>query len=80
MGDENGIGAVEARLRRDLDKMLREKEALLEDIKVSAGSFRLGFFQSFQRYVEHNLSDKSQILLVTACSRKVICIKQHCST
>ncbi|RUS74002.1 hypothetical protein EGW08_018231, partial [Elysia chlorotica] len=33
VGDESGIGAVEARLKRDLDRMGREKDALLEDIK-----------------------------------------------
>ena len=32
--EENGVGAVEARLKRDLDKMVREKQALLDDIKV----------------------------------------------
>ncbi|GFS14584.1 centrosomal protein of 152 kDa-like, partial [Elysia marginata] len=32
-GEDSGIGAVEARLKRDLDKMVREKQALLDDIK-----------------------------------------------
>ncbi|GFO09482.1 centrosomal protein of 152 kda-like [Plakobranchus ocellatus] len=32
-GEDGGVGPVEGRLRRDLDKLVREKQALLDDIK-----------------------------------------------